>query len=160
MIEVIDNPLLLDYVKVLIELPPDEIAQIEDMTGHQFDVDGAAVGCWSVKGPKWSIRWAGVPLVVGGFHELRPKVWQDFLLTTPKAWTEHWFPITRICRKIMDSMLSTGAAHRLECVVPTARVSSRPELVKWYKVLGYNHEATLHKYCVSGADAEIFSRVA
>jgi hypothetical protein len=32
-------------------------------------------------------------------------------------------------------------------------------LVKWYKVLGYNHEATLRRYCASGSDAEIFSRV-
>lgn len=159
MIEVIDNPLLLDYVKVCCEMSQDERDQVPEFTGNAFDIDGVAVGCWQVNGPKWSIRWGGVPLVVGGFHLERPGVYRDFLLTTPDAWKTHWRPVTKICKRIMDTMFATGAAHRMECVTPSARIALKPELMRWYKVLGYNHEATLQGYCVSGANAELFSRI-
>lgn len=160
MIEVVHNPLLLDYIKVCVNMPEDERAQVPEFTGYPFGIDNVAIGCWQVSGPKWSIRRDGEPLVVGGFHQERPGVWRDFLLTTPDAWTrENWMPVTRACRRIMDSMFQNGAAHRMECVTPSIRVKSRPELPKWYGVLGYHHEATLRGYCVSGADAELFSRV-
>ena len=153
-------PLLLDYVRVCIDMPEDERAQITDLTGQPFGIDNVAVGCWQVNGPKWAIGFEGRPLVVGGFNQERPGVWRDFLLTTPAAWApENWFQVTRHCRRIMDLMLRPGTGHRLECVTPTARIRAKSELVKWYKVLGYNHEATLHGYCASGADAELFARV-
>jgi hypothetical protein len=56
-------------------------------------------------------------------------------------------------------MLNSKTAHRLECIVPAPRIAARPELVRWYEVLGYNREATLYGYCANGADAVIFSRV-
>lgn len=158
MIHLYNNPLLLDFLKVCYLLPEEERRQLEAFTGHEYTVDGAAVGNFMVNGPKWVIKDDQTPLCVGGFSMERPGVWRDFLLSTPEAWSpKYWFPVTRICRKIMDGMLNSGTAHRLECVAPAARLT--PKLEGWYKLLGYNREGVLYGYCANGADAVIFSRV-
>lgn len=157
MIQVYNNPFLLDFIKVCAQLPDDERKQLEAFTGCEYDIDGAAIGNFTAPGPKWVIKADDEPIVIGGFSQQRRGVWRDFLLTTPAAWTEHWFTVTRICRRAMDGMLNSKQAHRLECVAPVARVTEKLE--KWYAVLGYNKEAVLHGYCASGADAIIYSRV-
>lgn len=156
MLTIEQNPLLLDYVKVAIAMPEDERKQLENFTGHPFDIDGCAIGNYEVAGHKWVIRDEhGQPLCVGGFKLERPGVWRDFMLTTPEGWKGHGFQITRICRRIMDAMFMSGEAHRIECIAPV----SRQCVFRWYKVLGYNAEGRLHKYCADGSDAIIFSRV-
>lgn len=159
MIQVFDNPYLLDFIKVCAQMPEDERRQIEAVHGQDYSIDGAAVGNFTVPGPKWVIKWNEQPIVIGGFVPQRPGVYQDFLLTTASAWKEHWFPVTRICRRIMDAMFISGEAHRIECVVPAARVLSRPELRKWYSILGYHEEGPRYGYCADGSDAIGFSRV-
>jgi hypothetical protein len=154
-----NDPYLLDFLKICAAMPADERAQLEAFTGQPYDVDGAAVGNYTAPGPKWVIKNDGVPLVVGGFVPQRPGVYRDFLLTTPDAFAQFAFPITRICRRIMDAML-ISVAHRIECIVPAPRLESRPELVKWYKVLGYEQEqGRRYGYCANGADAIGFARV-
>ena len=155
MIQVYSNPLLLDFIKICVKLPQDEREQLEAFTGEPFDIDGAAVGNFTAPGPKWVIKDGDEPLVIGGFVPQRPGVWRDFMLTTPDAWAKHWFPITRIARRAMDAMFASRQAHRLECISH----HSREKAFKWYRVLGYNREATLYGYCANGADAVIFSRV-
>jgi hypothetical protein len=150
------NPVLLDYIKVALQMPEDERKQLENFTGHPFDIDGCAMGNFQVQGHKWVIRSeSGQPLVVGGFARERPGVWRDFLLTTPAAFKAHGFQITRICRRVMDAMFLSGEAHRIECIAP----ASREHVFRWYATLGYNKEAVLHGYCADGSDAVIFSRV-
>lgn len=160
MINVYNNPTLLDFLKVAWLMPQDERDNLEAMVGEPFDVDGVAVGNFTVAGPKWVIKRGDDPIVVGGFAFQRKGVWRDFLLTTPAAWeAENWFTTTRVCRRAMDKMFSSGEAHRLECITLAARVKNRPELKRWYKMLGYTKEGVLRKYCASGADAMVFSRV-
>lgn len=154
------SPLLMDFVIAAINMPQDERDQLESFTGEQFDIDGVAIGNYTVNGPKWVIRSGTTLLCVGGFGLQRRGVWRDFMLTTPAAWeAEHWYPLTRICRRVMDSMFRSGQAHRLECIVPARRLASRARLEKWYKVLGYRREAPLAGYCADGSDAVLFSRV-
>lgn len=160
MIKVYNNPLLLDFVKICIAMPQDEREQLEAFFGEPYDVDAAAVGNFTVPGPKWVGKIDDEPILLGGFVPQRPGVWRDFLLTTPAAWEkENWFQATRICRRVMDAMFISGQAHRLECIVPAARIASRPVLERWYKIMGYNYEGRLHGYCANGADALIYSRV-
>ncbi len=159
-IQVYTNPLLLDFIKVCIALPQDERDQLEAVSGEPYSVDGAAVGNFTVLGPKWVIKADDEPLCIGGFVPQRPGVWRDFMLTTPAAWEKHWFAVTRIARRAMDAMLESKQAHRLECITPAARLAYRPEIEKWYNVLNYKKEATLWRYYANGADAVIFSRVA
>lgn len=155
MIQVYSNPLLLDFIKVCIKMPEDERAQLEAATGQPYDVDGAAIGNFSVIGPKWVLKVDDEPIIVGGFALQRPGVFRDFMLTTPEAWEQHWFGVTRICRRIMDDMLYSGLAHRLECVAH----HSREKAQKWYSVLGYNFEARMYGYYANGHDALLYSRV-
>lgn len=156
MIHVYNNPFLLDFLKVCHKMPEDERRQLEAFTGQQYTIDGAAVGNFTVPGPKWVIKDGEDPIVIGGFVQERPGVWRDFLLSTPEAWEKHWFAVTRVCRKAMDSMFKAKIAHRLECICPVAR---EEKVQKWYKVLGYHREGTLYGYCANGADAAIYSRV-
>lgn len=158
-VELYTNPFLLDFVKVALALPEDERKQIETVSGEPYDVDGVAVGNYSAPGPKWVLKVDDEPIVIGGFVPQRKGVWRDFLMTTPTAWQKYWFRVTRSCIHAMNAALYSGQAHRLECVVPAARVAGRPELARWYKTIGYNEEGTLHGYYVDGSDAVILSRV-
>lgn len=169
MIKVFNDPLLLDYLHIAARLPDDERAQLEAFTGEPYDIDLAAVGNFSAPGPKWVVKYGedeaqfaagqAVPLIVGGFAFQRPKVWRDYLLTTPGAFEAHGSTLTRICRRSIDMMLNSGHAHRIECIVPALRLASRPELEKWYKLMGYNKEGLHYGYCANGADAWSFAKV-
>jgi hypothetical protein len=159
MIKVYTDPWLIDFLTVCANMPQDERDQLEALTGETYSVDGAAIGNFTVLGPKWVIKSDEVPIVVGGFVPQRPGVWRDFMITTPDAWEKHWFVITRIARRAMNAMLLSKQAHRLECIAPAARLAARPQIVDWYRVLGYNREATLSGYCANGSDAVLFSRV-
>lgn len=167
-IRAFSNPWLTELIQVCSLMPEDERKQLEAFTGEEYSIDSAAVGNYSSPGPKWVIKAAecfddfavgkSTPLVVGGFVPQRPGVYRDWLITTPQAFEKPYaFTLTRICRRIMDAMLTQ--AHRLECVVPAARLQSRPELREWYRVLGYNEEGLRYGYCANGADAVGFSRV-
>jgi hypothetical protein len=157
MIVVYTDPLLLDFIKVCLNMPQDERDQLEAFTGEKFNIDGAAIGNFTVAGPKWVIKADDEPICIGGFVPQRPGVYRDFMLTTPQAW-DHWFAVTRVARRAMDGMLKNGA-HRLECVAPAARLAYRPEIERWYSVLNYKKEAPLWRYCADGTDAVMFSRV-
>lgn len=170
MIKIFTNPFLADFIQVAANLPEDERAQIEAMSGEKFTIDGAALGNFLVPGPKWVAKIGATeeefasglatPIAVGGFAPQRPGVWRDFLMNTPAAFDNaHWFALTRACRRAMDAMFISGQAHRLECLVPAPRVQSRPELAKWYRVLGYNEEGLRYGYCANGTDAIAYSRV-
>ena len=162
MIQVYNNVLLMDFVMLALRMPDDERQQLEQFTGLPYDVDGCALGNYTAEGPKWVIKddEHNLALVAGGFAPQRPGVWRDFLLTSPEAWSPKYaFSVTRICRRIMDAMFISKQAHRIECIVPERRILSRPELVRWYKVLGYKQEATLQGYCADGYPAVVFSRV-
>jgi hypothetical protein len=154
-ITVYTDPLLLDFVKVCINLPEDERRQLEDFTGEPYDIDRAAVGNYCVAGPKWVIKADEEPICIGGFVPQRPGVYRDFMLNTPAAFEQHWFAVTRIARRSLDAMLLSKTAHRLECIAH----HSREKAFKWYSVLGYNKEATLYGYCADQSDAVLFSRV-
>lgn len=159
MIQCYTNPTLLDFIKVCWAMPQDERDQLEAFTGQKYDIDGAAIGNFTVAGPKWVIKADDEPICVGGFAPQRPGVWRDFMLTTPIAWEKHWFSVTRICRRALNAMFESNQAHRLECIAPMARLAARPQIEDWYKVLGYTREAPLWRYCADGSDAVIFSRV-
>jgi hypothetical protein len=159
MIQAYTNPLLLDFIRVTIDMPQNERETFEATTGEKYDVDSIAVGNFMVAGPKWVIKNGDKPLCVGGFAPLRPGVWRDFMINSPEAWSLHWFPITRICRRMLDAMFTSGQAHRLECVTTAHRVQKHPCIERWYSAIGYEREAVLRGYCADGSDAVMFSKV-
>lgn len=160
MIQVFNDPMLLDYVKACIAMPQDEREQVEAFIGRPYDIDSVAVGNWQVQGPKFVIKDGDVVLAVGGFAQQRPGVWRDYMLTTPQAWEkQYWFQVTRTCRRALDFMFSSRQAHRLECITPVARLEARPEIERWYGLLGYYREGMRYGYCANGANAVAFARV-
>lgn len=151
--------ILLDAIRVVLAATQDQREHFKTMTGTEWDIDGVALGGFQSVGPKWSIHIDGAPVAVGGFAQQRPGVYRDWFIFAPAAFEKaNWRTVTRLCRKLMDWVLQNGA-HRLECLVPVGRVESRPQLDKWYRILGYNKEALLYGYCANGRDAYCYSRV-
>lgn len=169
LVKLFHDPWLTDIIQVCAAMPEDERAQLEAFTNEAWDLDAVVVGNYTAQGPKWVIKAAETedqfatgkakPIIIGGFIPQRPGVYRDFLLTTPEAWEKYGFEVTRICRRVMDAVLMAPDCHRLECIVPAARVQSRPNLARWYKVLGYTQEGYHYGYCANGADAISFARV-
>jgi len=153
-----DTPKLADLLQVCSEAPRDERKQYAAFTGEAFDADRVAarlaaslltMPTW----PAWVITADGTPIVAAGFSQLRPGVWQDWMVSTPAAWDTHWRAVTRLARKVMDSMLR-GDAHRLQCVA----LASRTKAHRWYRALGLAPEGVLYGYGVRGEDAVMYAR--
>lgn len=160
MIQLYTNPMLLDFIKLAIDLPQDERDQIEALVGEPYDIDAVAVGNFMVQGPKWILKDDAVPIVAGGFKQNRPGVWRDYMLTSDIAWEKrYWFHVTRASRRCMDAMFASKQAHRIECIAPAARLEKFPEIERWYGIMGYHREGIRYGYCANGADAVAFVRV-
>lgn len=145
---------LIDLLQICFQLPPDEREQYEAFTGESYLPETLAVRLYSAAGPKWTITADDVPVFAAGFLELRPGVWQDWAATTPAVWADHWRPVTRIVRGVMDEMLQTRA-HRLQCVSLASRVLAH----RWYGPLGLEREGPLRGYGANGEDAIMFARL-
>lgn len=145
---------LTEMLLVAHSMPADEQEQYEAFTGLEYVAEDAAAKWYMLPGPKWTIYGDGTPIVVAGFVELRPGVWQDWLFSTPTAWTRHWRSVTKHCRRVMDGMLQ-GPAHRLQCISLASRVQAH----RWYRTLRLEREATIHAYGVNGEDAVMFYRL-
>ena len=155
-LRVYSNPMALDFIIVSHQATADQIEQWEAMTGHAWDHESCALGMIQTNGPKWVIKTLDHrPIAVAGYHQERPGVFRDFLISNEEAWADgNWQALTRHARKAMNAMLNNGA-HRLECV----SLSSRTKAHRWYAALGMKAEGTLHGYCASGEDAIMFARV-
>lgn len=149
------DPSLADFILVCGDLCPDEIEQYEAFTGQTYNPSQVAALFSLHQGPRWVLTADGEPIVIAGFDEIRPGVWQDWLFSVPAAWgPEHWRTVTRKCRKHMDVMLRT-VAHRLQCV----SLASRTRAHRWYGALGLQEGGRLPQYGAQRQDALMFHRV-
>jgi|GEM_PF-445439 len=151
------KPLLADYLAVCYRLPEDERRQWSAFSdGGPFDPEAMAIQLAASPGPRWALVTSrGEPIAIGGFTWLRPRVWQDWLISTSAAWTDHWRTVSKTCRRIIDRMLATEA-RRIQCVA----LAERTRAHAWYRVLGYEREGLLRAYGAHGEDAVMFARVA
>jgi hypothetical protein len=149
------DPTIADFLVVCHNLCPDEIEQYEAFAGAPYDA-GRVAALFSLReGPRWVLLADGKPIVIGGFDEIRSGVWQDWMFTTPDAWSEaHWRKVTRGCKRMMDVMLRT-VAHRLQCV----SLASRTAAHRWYATLGLQEGPPLPQYGAERQDALMFHRV-
>lgn len=145
---------LVDLITVCRQMPQDEREQIQAFSGEQYDADQVAASYHLFDGPKWTLCADDRPLLVAGFTELRPGVWQDWMFSTPSAWDPHWWTTTKQSRRVMDAMLRT-VAHRLQCVSLASRIQAH----KWYSALKLEREGVLRGYGANGEDAIMFSRL-
>ncbi len=154
MVTISHNPLLVDLLQVLAQLPESERRQYYAKTGEQLDVDVAAAHLYLQPGPKWVIATDDHPICVGGFTPISPGVYRDWMANTPEAFGKHWRSVSKYARRVMDGMLEYEA-HRLECVV----LASRTEVVDWYAFLGYSFEGTMRRAGAQGEDLALYSRL-
>lgn len=148
------GPTLLDLLVVCSKLPRDSIDQYEAFTGRTFFAEDVAAMHFQ-RPRSWVLTADNEPIAAGGYDQLRPGVYQDWLLATEAAFSPaHWKATSRRCKRVMDAMLRTDA-HRLQCVA----LASRVQAINWYRVLGLELEGTLRGYGVNGEDALMFSRL-
>ena len=149
--------LIEDLAYLARNMRPDEIAQDLAMTGaDEYDPQQAILKMAAVHGPKFVLLADGVPVVAGGFWQVRPGVWEGWQLGTMTGWEKHWRAITRWTRKLNDRMLAAPNVHRLQLYGQ----AGRDKTFEWYeRSLGYRREATLSRYCANGDDAVLFARI-
>ncbi|MGH8259279.1 MAG: hypothetical protein ACREUG_06265 [Steroidobacteraceae bacterium] len=149
-------PTILDFISVCRQLPADERRQLEAFEGAPYVADEVAVRFAASAGPRWALVTApgAQPVIIGGFTWVRQGVWQDWLLSTPAAWDQHWRTVSKVCRRIMDRMVG-NEAHRLQCIALADRTSAHA----WYRILKYDFEGRLRKFGAKGEDAVVYGRV-
>ncbi|WP_423173069.1 MULTISPECIES: hypothetical protein [unclassified Stenotrophomonas maltophilia group] len=149
--------LIEDLAYLARNMRPDEIAQDLAMTGAaEYDPQQAILKMAAVHGPKFVLLADGVPVVAGGFWQVRPGVWEGWQLGTMAGWEKHWRAITKITRRLNDRMLAEPNVHRLQLYGQ----AGRDKTFEWYeRSLGYHREATLSRYCANGDDAVLFARI-
>ena len=148
----VDGPGLGDFAMVCLDLPQDEIHQIEASTGEKYNPDRVAAALFLNKSDAcWSILIQGVPLVVCGGTEIRPGVWDIYYLAREVAWSRHGPMVTQITQGLIQSFFYDLKAHRLEVRCLAGRHRAR----RWYeKHLGLEYEGTARR---AGADGEDFA---
>lgn len=155
MLKLYTAPKLIDFLQVCRNIPADEREQYEAFIGRKYDFEEVAAAFSLQPGPSFMLCVDETPIVVAGFQMIRPGVYQDWMFSTPIAWTQYWKGVTQYSRRVMNMMLK-GDAHRLQCV----SLSSRIRAHRWYKSLGLEQEGgVLRQYGVDGQDALMFSRL-
>ncbi|HHA2878424.1 TPA: hypothetical protein ACOFC6_002270 [Stenotrophomonas maltophilia] len=146
-----------DLAYVARNMRPDEVAQDMAFNGTKVhDVESAILRMVNVAGPKVVMFADGLPILCGGFYCIRPGVWEGWQAGTMAGWDRYWRSITKVTREINDRMLADPDVHRIQLCA----MAGRDKTFEWYeRGLGYRREATLHRYCASGADAVMFARV-
>lgn len=137
---------------------PDEIEQWCALTGHAtYDAELAARSVLATMGEFafCIVAEDNMPVVVGGFVEDRPGVFQTWMVGTAEGWERHWRAITRHSRRAIDALLKCGRAHRVQ----THALASRTAAHGWYERLGMTREGTLRRYFADGQDAIVFSKL-
>lgn len=153
--EVQRDPTLIEFMRVCGRLCPDEIEQYAAFTGESFDPARVAAVYSLHQGPRWVLLADREPIVIAGFDEIRPGVWQDWLFSVPEAWSPaHFVRVTRLAKRHMDVMLRT-VAHRLQCV----SLASRTRAHRWYGALGLQEGSLMPQYGADRQDAIMFHRV-
>lgn len=155
MLQLYKKPNLLDLLGVCHRMPDDEKEQYEAFFGLKYDPNEFAARLSLSQGPSWLLCDDEKPIAAAGFELIRKGVWQDWMVSTPEAWSEaNWRGTTRYVRKAMNVMLETDA-HRLQCVSLRSRIRAH----EWYRVLGLRQEGVLEAYGVDGQDAIMFARL-
>lgn len=155
MLKLYEKPQLTEILQVCLEAMPDEREQCEAFFGEPYNAQILAARIALSPGPSWVLYDGEKPIVIAGFEPIRRGVWQDWMVSTPAAWSEqNWRGVTRHVRRVMNQMLAAGA-HRLQCISLRSRIQAH----RWYKTVGLKNPVLLESYGVDGQDALMFARI-
>jgi hypothetical protein len=137
-------------------LRPDEQANWLAITGMDtYQPDVAVKAMLATPGMAFAIVDAqGIPVVGGGFTNLRGNAWSCWMVGTPEGWESHWRSITRGVRWVMAEMFAAGAT-RLEVMT----LATREAAMTWYeRALGMECEGILRAAGAHGEDLAMYAR--
>lgn len=146
-------PTVLDIALVASQMREDEIDQYLSFSGvKEYDPDEFVKMVIAGLGADSFVLYGDdeLPYCIGGYVEVRPYVWQTWMMGTQDGWDKHWRTITKESRRTMDELLKSGRAHRIQCYSLSARISAH----NWYKRgLGMKFECVAQKLFADGRDA-------
>lgn len=151
-------PLIEDLAWLAKRMRPDEIAQYLALTGQtEYDPDQCARALASISGVNFVlVDREGYPVCAGGFEEVRLKVWQTWMVGTTEGWAKHWRAITKHSRRLMDNLLASDRAHRVQ----TYALASRRAAHVWYeRGLGQTFEGVHRGLFADGQDGVCYAKV-
>lgn len=145
---------LVDLLTVCMDLPEDEIEQIEAFTGHSFDPEEVAADIYVSGGMKWTCRVeeTSEPLVVAGYSRVGAGVWRSFMLANEHAWAEFGGEVTHHVIDVMERVTQGKEHIRLETIC----LATRKLAQRWYKRIGLERESEMRSYGVKGEDAVMY----
>lgn len=152
------QPSMFDLAYLCQRMRADEREQWCALNGVQeYDADAAARQLASLPGISFAlIGGDSMPLCAGGFVEVRPGVWQSWMVGSEDGWAKDWRTITKACRKVMDNLLASDRCHRIE----TLCLASRDLARRWYmKALGESFEGIARGWFPDGRDAAWYAKV-
>lgn len=150
------KPTMLDLLKLANKARPDEVEQYEAIFGKPWQVDEIAAWHYARTGIKFSLLdEGGEPIAAGGYDQVSPGVWHDWLLGTPENWASHWRSITKASRFVMDQLFADGAVR-----LQTAALESRALACHWYvKGLKMQYVGTVPGYAANGENVVLYERL-
>lgn len=153
---ILAKPTMHDLLYLCAQARPDEIEQYEALFGKPWVVDQVANEHFNKGGVKLVLVGDdNLPVAAAGWEQINPTTWNGWMVGTMDNWREHWLPITRRCRRVMDEMLS-DVANRLEITA----LASREKTCDWYaRGLKMKMEGIRRGFGVNGEDAVLYARV-
>jgi hypothetical protein len=152
-------PIVEDFAYLARRMRPDEIAQWLALTGQaEYDPNTAARAFCAMQGVTFClVDPTGLPIAAGGFEPVRPRVVQTWMVGTMEGWEQHWRAITKHARRLIDGLLTSGEAQRVQ----TYALASRTQAHEWYaRGLGQTFEGTHRRFFADGQDAVVYAKVA
>lgn len=152
------KPTVMDLGYLAMRMREDEIEQYLALTdADEYDPDTAARGFAAIPGISFALVTPdNLPVCAGGMEEVRPGIWQTWMVGTQDGWNRYWRSITKHTRRVMDGLLASGRARRIQ----TNALASRTAAIEWYRRgLGMAYEGLWKAYGKHGEDVMCFARL-
>jgi hypothetical protein len=152
------RPTLMDLAYLAVHMRGDEIEQYLALTGADtYDADTAARGFAAIPGVSFAlVAPDDLPVCAGGFEQVRPGVWQTWMVGTDDGWARYWRGMTKHTRRVMDALLAADGNRRIQ----TNALATRRAAHEWYRRgLGMQDEGVWRSFGVHGEDVMCFARV-
>lgn len=150
-------PTLRDLIILCAQMREDEIEQwLALVDPEPFDFERAAVWCYELPGPKFSVFDSdGNLLVAGGAFPLQNGIMRSWMVGTQPAWDAHWRSITEVTKFVLECLIDSGVRR-----VETLALTKRRLTGRWYtKAIGLQEEGVMRCYGHGGEDVTVYSRV-
>jgi hypothetical protein len=149
------EPTLGEIMGLVAGASQDEREQYRAIFGREWDVDEVSMFFFRQPGLRFVLLDDdGTPLAAGGYTQISPGVWHDWMVGSESAWETRWRSITRACRLVMDRLFAEGAVR-----LQTAALASRTKACEWYvKGLKMHYVDTVKGYAADGQDVVLYER--